>query len=138
MGWKKIGIACCLGLKKEGTMLARILESRDFEVKGIFCKTGSVPKEFLGIARDKMLKKEGFEAMCNPIAQAVLLGKEKTELNVIMGLCMGHDILFLKHSKAPTTTLVVKDRILCHNTVVAIYGSDGFYKRLYKKDQKKT
>jgi len=78
MGWKKIGIACCLGLKKEGTMLARILESRDFEVKGIFCKTGSVPKEFLGIARDKMLKKEGFEAMCNPIAQAVLLGKEKT------------------------------------------------------------
>ena len=62
--------------------------------------------------------------------------KEKTELNVMMGLCMGHDILFLKHSKAPTTTLVVKDRILCHNTVVAIYGSDGFYKRLYRKDQK--
>jgi uncharacterized metal-binding protein len=76
--------------------------------------------------------------MCNPIAQAVFLGEEKTELNVIMGLCMGHDILFLKHSKTPTTTLMIKDRVLYHNTVAAIYGSDGFYKRLYRKDQKKT
>ena len=34
---------------------------------------------------------------------------------------MGHDSLFYKHSKAPVTTLVVKDRKLGHNPVAALY-----------------
>jgi uncharacterized metal-binding protein len=36
-------------------------------------------------------------------------------------LCIGHDILFQKYSKAPTTTFIVKDRVLSHNTAGAIY-----------------
>ena len=32
---------------------------------------------------------------------------------------MGHDILFTKHSKAPVTTLAVKDRVLTHNPLGA-------------------
>lgn len=136
MGWKRLGIASCLGLKKESITLTRILESRGFEVEGVFCKVGSVHKERIGLKRDQMLRKEGFEAMCNPVAQARLLNAAGTDLNIIMGLCMGHDIIFSQRSKAPATTLVVKDRVLGHNPVAAIYGSDGFYKRVYAKEKK--
>jgi len=52
---------------------------------------------------------------CNPVGQALVLNERQTELNVIMGLCLGHDILFQQFSEAPVTTLVVKDRVTCHN-----------------------
>ena len=45
---------------------------------------------------------------CNPVLQAQLLNEAGTELNIVMGLCVGHDSLFYKHAKAVTTTLVVK------------------------------
>ena len=48
---------------------------------------------------------------------ALTLNQQQTQLNVTMGLCMGHDILFQQFSEAPVTTLVVKDRVTCHNTV---------------------
>ena len=48
----------------------------------------------------------------------------------VMGLCVGHDILFNKHSHAPTTTLVVKDRVLMHNPAAALYHADGYYQNL--------
>lgn len=34
------------------------------------------------------------EAMCNPIYQAKLLHHEKSEFNILLGLCVGHDSLF--------------------------------------------
>ena len=67
---------------------------------------------------------------CNPVLQAQLLNKEGTELNIVMGLCVGHDSLFYKHSKAVTTTLVVKDRVLVHNPVMALYTAEGYYEYL--------
>jgi uncharacterized metal-binding protein len=86
--------------------------------------------------REKMLRREG-DAMCNPVSQAMLLNGEGTDVNVIMGLCVGHDMLFTKFSHQPVTTLVVKDRVLCHNTVGALYGADGmYYKRLYGQAKK--
>ncbi|MBM3241134.1 DUF1847 domain-containing protein [Candidatus Poribacteria bacterium] len=53
-------------------------------------------------------------------------------MNVIMGLCMGHDILFSKFSQAPVTTLVVKDRAMCHNPAAPLvnrYWRDTFLKK---------
>jgi hypothetical protein len=49
--------------------------------------------------------------MCNPIAQALLFNDAKTEFNVMMGLCVGHDSLFLKYAEAPCTVFAVKDRL---------------------------
>ena len=66
--------------------------------------------------------------MCNPIAQAEFLNKAKTDFNVVIGLCVGHDSLFIKYSKAPVTVLAVKDRVLAHNPLGAIYMADKFYK----------
>ena len=68
--------------------------------------------------------------MCNPIMQAKLLNKEKTDLNVVVGLCVGHDSLFYKYAKGLTTTLITKDRVLAHNPVGALYQSRAYYKKL--------
>ena len=68
--------------------------------------------------------------MCNPILQAKLLNEAGTDLNVVMGLCVGHDSLFYKYSDALVTTLVTKDRVLGHNPVAALYQANAYYKRL--------
>lgn len=54
-------------------------------------------------------------------------------MNVIVGLCVGHDMIFTKHADAPTTTLVAKDRLTGHNPVAALYGTNLYYKRLAKQ-----
>jgi uncharacterized metal-binding protein len=134
MGFKKLGIACCVGLRREGAILENILKKNRFEVVSAICKTGAVPKEKLGIKDHEKVHPRQFEAMCNPVAQAMLLDGAGSELNIIVGLCVGHDALFTKTSKAPVTTLVAKDRVLCHNPVAALYNHQAYYeKRLYKE-----
>jgi uncharacterized metal-binding protein len=68
--------------------------------------------------------------MCNPVYQAKLLNDEKVDLNVLLGLCVGHDSLFFKYGEAPTTVLAVKDRVTGHNPLAAIYLADSYYKRI--------
>jgi uncharacterized metal-binding protein len=67
------------------------------------------------------------------VAQARILNAEGMEMNIIMGLCVGHDMLFSKHSAAPVTTLVVKDRVTGHNPAAVLYGQNFYYKRLQKR-----
>lgn len=124
LGAKKIGIATCLGLLKESGIAARILRSRGFEVFGAACKAGMQKKVDIGIP--KSCEAVGAN-MCNPILQAKLLNEAKTDLNILIGLCVGHDSLFYKYSDAPVTTLVAKDRVLAHNTVGALYQADQYY-----------
>ena len=71
--------------------------------------------------------------MCNPILQAKLLNEAKTDLNLVVGLCVGHDSLFYKYSEALTTTVVTKDRVLGHNPAAALYTAESYYKRLREK-----
>lgn len=125
IGAKKIGIATCLGLLTESGIAAKILRSHGFEVYGAACKSGTQKKETIGIP--KRCDAVG-ENMCNPILQAKRLNAEGTDLNILIGLCVGHDSLFYKHSDAPVTTLVAKDRVLAHNTVGALYQADKYYK----------
>lgn len=51
----------------------------------------------------------------------------------VEGLCVGHDMLFVKHADAPTTTLVAKDRVTGHNPAAALYGNHFYYKRLSRQ-----
>lgn len=124
---KKIGIATCVGLIRESRTLAKILRAHGFEVYGVGCKAGAVPKTAIGIPEECM---EVGTNMCNPILQAKLLNAAKTDLNVVVGLCVGHDSLFYKYSEAITTTAVTKDRVLGHNPVAALYTSESYYKKL--------
>ena len=83
----------------------------------------------------KKLKPGQYEAMCNPILQAKLLNEQKTDFNIALGLCVGHDSLFYQYSEARVTTLVVKDRVLAHNPVGAIYCADGYFKNRLKIEE---
>ncbi|MEM0343735.1 MAG: DUF1847 domain-containing protein [Thermoplasmata archaeon] len=121
MGKRRMGIAFCIGLQNEARTLDRILTSRGFEVHSACCKICGIDKDELGVR--KMHETAGSEALCNPIGQAMLLNGRETEINILVGLCVGHDMLFTEHSNAPVTTLVVKDRVLCHNPVGALYSS---------------
>ncbi|MCK4938058.1 MAG: DUF1847 domain-containing protein [Methanosarcinales archaeon] len=119
MEYEKLGIAFCVGLEKEAKLIHEIL-TQDFKVFSVCCKVCGINKDSYGL--DK-LHNVGFEAVCNPMGQALVLNKEKTDLNIILGLCIGHDILFTQHSQAPVTTLAVKDRVLAHNPMGAIYSN---------------
>jgi len=132
MGWRKIGIATCIGLLEETAALAAILEAQGLEPLSVCCKTGSVDKASLGIPEEDKIKPGGFEAACNPVAQAEICNLLGTDMNVVVGLCVGHDMLFGRHSKAPVTTLVVKDRVTGHNPAAVLYG--GHYYRRLRKD----
>ncbi len=130
IGAKKIGIATCAGLISESRIFARILKAHNFEVYGVVCKIGAVPKTELNISAE-YIRKHG-ECICNPVMQAKILNKNNTELNVIVGLCVGHDSLFIKFSEAICTTLVVKDRVTGHNPVAALYTAQSYYNKLLK------
>lgn len=127
MGYTKLGIATCAGLIAESRKLAMILRKHGFEVYGVVCKCGTQRKDSIGC--DPACNELG-ENMCNPILQAKLLNAEKTDFNIVMGLCVGHDSLFYKYAEAPVTTLVAKDRVLGHNPAAAIYQADFYYKKL--------
>lgn len=131
MGYKKIGLAFCVGLSNEANIFINILTKHGLNVESVICKLGSVNREKIGIDNCDV-------PMCNPIAQAEFLNNEETELNIVLGLCVGHDTLFFKYSNAPATVLAVKDRVLAHNPLGALYQADSYYKsKLYPKDEKK-
>ncbi len=130
MGYKKIGIATCIGLLDETNRLSQILTAQELEPFSICCKTGSIDKLELGLEESDKVRPGTFEPACNPVAQAEILNRHSTDMNIIMGLCVGHDMLFTRYSRAPVTTLVVKDRVTGHNPVSVLYGQNFYYKRL--------
>ena len=147
MGYKRLGIAFCVGLIKEANRVAEILEKYGFEVVGVCCKTGSFKKTDVGVPEEfTMMSKTGYTIgwiTCNPVSQALLLNKAKTEINIICGLCVGHDITFTHLSDAPVTTLIAKDRSAPHNPAAVLfshYGNEFFsdeFKKLRKLEMEK-
>ena len=130
LGYKHIGIAHCIGLKHEAGIAYKIFKANGFEVDTASCKSGTFSKTDLNLEQYQINKK--WEGVCNPIGQALYLEKAGCELAVIMGLCVGHDTLFIKHCNLPVTYLVVKDRVLGHNPVQALYLHDSYLKcKLY-------
>lgn len=131
MGYRKLGIGFCNGLKKEAETVAKIFRENGFDVEACVCKCGSISKSAIGIKDEEQVRPGQYEPMCNPARQAELLNEKGTDLNVLIGLCVGHDSLFIRHSKAPVTVLVSKDRALGHNPVQAIYQSDAYLTRVH-------
>lgn len=120
MGWKRLGIAFCIGLNDEVRYISRYFEKEGFEVYSVCCKNCSVAKKDLDL---KQVRQElEHEAMCNPKYQAIFLNEHEVELYISVGLCVGHDAIFNANCDGPVTTLVVKDRLLAHNPLGAIYS----------------
>jgi uncharacterized metal-binding protein len=123
LGVERIGIAFCIGLAEEARSVAAFL-SKDFEVRCVCCKVGGVSKDDFGL---RHLRGEGRESTCNPAGQAEVLRREGTGLNVVVGLCAGHDAQFYRCSRAPVVTLAAKDRVLGHAPLLAVYS--GYHRR---------
>jgi len=128
-GYRRIGLAFCVGLAREANMVARIFRHNGFEMVSVACKNGSHPKGCLGLGAEQTLDGTADEVMCNPIGQALLLNEAKTELNLLLGLCVGHDTLCIKHMEAPVTVLAVKDRVTGHSPLAPVYMAEGYYKK---------
>ena len=122
LGYKKLGLAFCNALSNEAKIIDKIFRHHGFEVESVICKVGSLSREIVKLEKNNI-------PMCNPIAQAKFLNDAKTDLNVVVGLCIGHDSLFFKYSEAPVTVLAVKDRVLAHNPLGAVYLSESAYKK---------
>ena len=134
MDYQYVGIASCVGLLPEARIFKKILDAHGIRSYTVGCKIGAVDKGFIGIPPEKKLNRScGHESMCNPIMQAKELEKEGTDFNIVIGLCVGHDTLFLKYSAVPTTVLIVKDRVYAHNPAAALYTATSMYSRFKKE-----
>jgi uncharacterized metal-binding protein len=109
-----IGIAHCVSFNNEAAKLSEMLETEGFKVVSVNCKYGKMPLS------DVVDGAKGIA--CNPAGQAKYLAENETQLNVMMGLCVGHDMIFNQKSHAPVTPLVVKDRKLKHQTINMLKG----------------
>ena len=111
MEYEHLGIAFCAGCFREGASLHKLLEN-SFKITSVCCSICGIGiNEVLPDCPDDGNRK----VVCNPLGQAEILNRAETDLNIVVGLCVGHDILFAQDSKAPITTLVVKDRVLVNN-----------------------
>lgn len=105
MGYQKIGLAFSIEWEREARLAYRVL-SRYFEVFSVCCKVCGFEKEDF-----ELVKSEGSEseAACNPLGQALLLNEDGTELNLMLGLNTGIDVLFSEKSIVPVITLPVEE-----------------------------
>lgn len=105
MGWRRLGVASCARYLEQVALVERVARENGFECMGVTCKVGDNSFADLEIAVDSDW------TLCNPLGQAMLLNEFGSDLNIAMGLCMGHDIIFQHYSQAPVTTLTVKEKI---------------------------
>lgn len=130
MNYSKLGLVFCTGLSREAAIVESFLSDKGFRVVSVICKAGRIPKEEIGIEDHEKIRPGTNEPMCNPMLQAFALNRADTEFNIVMGLCVGHDSIFLKYSEAFCTVLAAKDRLTGHNPLAAIYTLDSYYRYL--------
>lgn len=130
LGVKKLGIASCIGLLDEASLYAKIVRTAGIETLTVICKVGAVDKSEIGIPDGLKVCPGCNESCCNPALQAQVLNEWGAQLNVLVGLCVGHDAIFTRHSAAPAVTFIVKDRVLGHNPAAALYTAKFYYQRV--------
>lgn len=132
MNYKRLGLIFCVGLAGEANTVDKFYSGRGFEMVSVACKAGRTPKEALGLTDGQKILPGSFEPMCNPIYQAEIANDQNVDFNILLGLCVGHDSLVIKHLDAPVTVLAVKDRLLGHNPLAAVYNMGSYYAHLKK------
>ena len=135
-GHRKLGLAFCVGLSEEARLFTNVLINEGFEVASVCCMCGALSADDVSLPDEDKIVPGFRQPMCNPIGQAAILDAEKCDLHVLMGLCVGDDTLFIKHARAPVTVLAVKDRVLAHNPLGALYTARHIYTRINTRPPK--
>jgi uncharacterized metal-binding protein/predicted Fe-Mo cluster-binding NifX family protein len=124
MGYKHLGIAYCTDLFEPAEILTGVLR-RFFDITPVCCKVGGIRESvMLGMSgeHESAVTEHESAVTCNPLGQARVLNHAETQLNILVGLCLGADCLFTSASEAPVTTFLVKDKSLAHNPIGALYS----------------
>ncbi len=121
-GVRHLGLIFCSGFREEAGQLSGVLSTNGFRVSSVCCKSGSVPKERIGIQDADKVRPGRPEMICNPLAQADLVEREAVDLVLLMGQCVGHDSATLSRLRTPAVLVAAKDRVLAHNTAAALYA----------------
>jgi uncharacterized metal-binding protein len=122
MKYRRIGLAYCSDLEEPARILTRVLQ-RFFQVIPVCCKIGGkIEDESMDLLRPDGVSRNCTRVACNPIGQAKALERAATEMNVIVGLCVGADCVFAQASHVPVSTLFVKDKSLANNPIGALYS----------------
>jgi len=109
MGYTRVGVGHCPDMSREAVLTALYL-------------------------RDAMLEPRlpPGQRNCDPLGQARLFAGQETQLNVIAGMCVGHEAIFIRAAEAPVTVLVARDERFCHNPAAALYTADSYsHSRLF-------
>ena len=130
-GFSRLGVAHCIDLRREAAVVRRVFEANGFEAVSVACKAGALPKEALGLTNAEKVAPGEVDSMCKPIGQARLLADAETELNVLLGLCVGHDSHVLLQALRGARAPCWRPRTGCcgHNPLAAIYGADRVLSR---------
>jgi len=115
-GYTKIGVAYCYGMEKEAKLLREYLNHEGFKPAMVSCTVDGIKESQIDA------DKTNNTVSCNPIGQANILNSSGIQFTILMGLCLGHDILLQKNLKMDFTTFIVKDRVKGHNPLLGIPG----------------
>lgn len=108
-GYRRLGVANCKGVQPYADKLVQLLRAAGFEVASVNCRESGLD--------GAVICEDMSGGCCDPLAQADFLNGQGTELNINVGLCLGHGLLFQKYSDAEVTTFLVKDFATNHKTV---------------------
>jgi len=114
MKYQKIGIAYCYGMEQYAKAIETLLTDEWFDVSAISCSVGGLKQS--EVNDSSCIHK----VSCNPLGQAEQLNAEEIDLTLVVGICLGHDILLNRNLKMDFTTLVVKDRKYNHAPLLGI------------------
>jgi uncharacterized metal-binding protein len=106
MEYRRLGLAHCPDMTPEATKVARFF--REFGLDPVLPPSS---------------------ASCDPLGQAEFFADRSTDLNVLTGMCVGHEIIFLKATRAPAVGLIARDVRLRHNPAAALYTSRSYLEK---------
>jgi len=114
MNYQKLGIAYCYGMEQQAKAIETLLTNEWFDVSAVSCSVGGLKQSEVNTT--SCIHK----VSCNPLGQAEQLNAEKVDLTLVVGICLGHDILLNRNLSMDFTTLVVKDRKFNHAPLLGI------------------
>ncbi|MFC1820939.1 DUF1847 domain-containing protein [Thermodesulfobacteriota bacterium] len=83
-GYKKLGLAFCVGLSKEAGLLTNYFLNEGFEIASVCCMCGAISSDDIELPEEDKVAPAGTrQAMCNPITQATVLNSEKCDFNIL-------------------------------------------------------
>lgn len=112
--YQVLGVAYCYGMEKEAGFLREYLQTEGFRTVMVSCTVDGVPECEVNTT------KTGQSVSCNPIGQANALNRSGSDFTILMGLCLGHDVLIQKNLNMDFTTWIVKDRVMNHRPMDAL------------------